>query len=265
MPAGHVDVLPTLANLAGAESSAAMLGRSLVDVITGTTDRDTDRYVFQQLSYENNNEYRGAASSKCHILYNVSPNLSWELYRVDQDPMEERDIIDAPGACKGARAALETWYDHSEIPEGAQEALLDAAPALESPIWVDYAKSIRLSQLKIPKTVRRGESIELEYTWAGLGTPPLGWKVFAHFETKSGARFTDDHAPPRPFSWWKSGQHIRYSRTLAIPKTQALGSYELWFGLYKGNDRLAPDQSGMSKAMQVKDHRLHLATIEVVP
>jgi arylsulfatase A-like enzyme len=265
MPAGHVDVLPTLANLAGASSDASMLGQSLVGVIDGSANRDAERYVFQQLSYENNNEYRAAASSQCHILYNVSPNLSWELYRVDQDPMEERDIINSPGECSGARAALETWYDHSEIPEGAQEALLEGAPELSDGIAVDFAKAMRLTQLKIPSKVRRGESIELEYTWESLGTAPLGWKVFAHFESKTGARFTDDHEPPRPFSWWKSGQHIRYTRTLNISKTQKPGSYELWFGLYKRDERLAPVLSGKSSALPVKDRRLHLATVEVVP
>ncbi len=265
MPAAHVDVLPTLANLAGAASDPAMLGQSLVGVIDGSSDRKAERYVFQQLSFENNNEYRAAASSKCHILYNVSPNLSWELYRVDQDPMEERDIIDLPGECSGARAALETWYDHSEIPEGAHEALLGEAPKLDDAIAVDFAKAIRLAQLKIPSKVRRGESIELEYTWESIGTPPLGWKVFAHFESNTGARFTDDHSPPRPFSWWKRGQHIRYTRTLNISRTQKLGSYDLWFGLYKGDERLAPSLSGSARGLPTKDRRLKLATIEVVP
>lgn len=261
MPASHVDVLPTLANLAGAKSSAEMLGQSLLGVITGSADRAQERFVFQQLSYENNNEYRAAASSKCHILYNVSPNLSWELYRVDQDPMEEHDIIDSPGECAGARAALETWYDYSEIPEGAVAALLQEAPTLDTAIQVDFADAIRLVQFKMPKQVRRGETFEIEYTWTARDTPPSGWKVFAHFESPTGGRFTDDHEPPRPFSWWSEGQYIRYARSVTVPKSQKVGKYQLWFGLYKGQDRMSPKAEGLNR----KDRRLHLADIEVLP
>src|SRR5690606_30977731 len=96
-PVGHVDILPTLVNLAGLPPSTEMMGRSLVDVLAGDRDPHLDRNVFQQLSYEGNHELRGAASTKCHVIYNVSPDTSWELYRVDIDPLESRDVVDDPG------------------------------------------------------------------------------------------------------------------------------------------------------------------------
>ncbi len=265
MPASHVDVLPTLANLAGAKSTSEMLGRSLLGVITGSEDPAQDRYVFQQLSYENNNEYRGAVNSKCHVLYNVSPSRSWELYRVDTDPMETQDIINTPGDCAGAREALETWYDYSEIPEGATEALLSTVPELQSPISVQFGNAISLLEVSLPKTVRRGEVANMQLTWKANARPPKGWKVFAHFEKSAGqgskgGRFTADHKPPRPFSWWSKGQFIRYGQAVPIARNQPLGRYDLWFGIYRGNDRMS-----VQTALDVVDRRVKVATIEVVP
>jgi len=265
MPASHVDVLPTLANLAGAPSTSEMLGRSLLGVITGKEDRDQDRYVFQQLSYENHNEYRGAVSRKCHILYNISPNTSWELYRVDKDPMETRDIIDNPGECKGARLALETWFDFSQVPDGAVEALLPSEPTLEHPISVQFGKGISLVQIEMPKTVKRGQSASMEFTWKARAKPPAGWKVFAHFEKSPGqtiesGRFTADHKPVRPFSWWKKGQYIRYGHAMDVPRSLPTGRYDLWLGLYKGSARMDVAASDLD----IVDRRVKVATIEVL-
>lgn len=259
-PASHVDVLPTLANLSGYASSADMLGRSLLGLITGAEDREQERYVFQQLSYENNNEYRAAVSAKCHIMFNVSPNLSWELYRIDKDPMEEHDIIDHPGECADARGVLEAWYDDSQIPEGAIEALLDSAPAIDAPLNIDFGRAIRLLELQMPKTVRRGASFEMSLLWQARGRPPAGWKVFAHFESEVG-RFTGDHKPLRPFTWWRDGQHIRYQHRVNIPQALRPGRYTLWMGIYKGSDRMSVRGSDV----EVVDRRLRLGEIEVLP
>ncbi len=266
MPASHVDVLPTLANLAGFASNSDMLGRSLLGVMTGQEDPNQERFVFQQLSYENNNEYRAAVSSKCHVMYNISPNLSWELYQVDSDPMETRDIIDTPGPCADARKELATWYEHSEIPEGAMAALLESPPAITAPIDVHFGDDIELVQIKMPAQIKRGTSFDMELTWKATGTPAPGWKVFAHFEEatqagKRGARFTGDHAPVRPFSWWKRGQYIRYKQRVQVAKHQRPGTYALWFGIYKKQDRLPVTAAGHT----IIDNRISLTTIEVLP
>ncbi len=264
MPAAHVDVLPTLANLTGAASTDEMLGRSLLGVITGEEDKDQERYVFQQLSYENNNEYRGAASSKCHVLYNISPNRSWELYRVDRDPGESTDIINNPGECADARLALETWHDYSQIPEGAIEALLSEVPSPGS-LKVDFGKAISLLELSIPKTIRRGQNVPMQLTWAAKGRPKKGWKVFVHFEKQDkmprAARFTADHKPTRPFSWWSKDQYIRYDHPVNVPRHQAPGHYDLWFGIYKGSARMQVHAPGM----EIVDRRVKLMSIEVIP
>ncbi|MFN0252711.1 MAG: sulfatase-like hydrolase/transferase, partial [Kofleriaceae bacterium] len=95
LPAGHVDILPTLVNLAGGPPSSEMMGISLVPALAGNDAGADTRVVYQQLSYENNNEMRAGASRNCHVIYNVSPDWSWEAYRIDRDPQETHDVAGA--------------------------------------------------------------------------------------------------------------------------------------------------------------------------
>ncbi|HUH05222.1 MAG TPA: sulfatase-like hydrolase/transferase, partial [Kofleriaceae bacterium] len=247
-PAGHTDILPTLANLAGAAPSEDMMGRSLVDLIAGAAE--LDRYVFQQLSFENNNEMRAAAGRRCHVIFNVSPVTSWELYRIASDPAEKRDIIDDPGDCAEARTALETWYDQAQLPRSAptprpprenpDAALLPGKPELDAPLDVDLGDAVRLLAVEVPDApVRAGQSFEVTYTFEARGTLSDrggAWKVFAHFARPENF-FTGDHAPPRPFATWKAGQYIRYQRTVRVPAETPAGPHVVWVGLFRGGDR----------------------------
>jgi choline-sulfatase len=266
MPAGHVDLVPTLANLAGLPASPEMLGemmgRSLLGVLAGQADPDAERHVFQQLSFENNNEKRAAAGKQCHVIYNVSPETSWEAYRVDLDPREERDVIgsaDDGGPCAATRAALEAWYDRAELPAGAMEALLPGLPQIDSPTPVRFGDAVELLAVELPAgPVRPGQSFSVTLTFAAHGALRGGWKIFAHFEGPG--RFLGDHEPPRPFSWWRAGQHIRYTHTVTVPPKTPAGSYDVWLGLFRGSER----QPAHSTAVPVHDHRVRVGAVQVL-
>jgi arylsulfatase A-like enzyme len=259
-PVGHVDLLPTLANLAGAAPSTEMMGRSLVALLTGAAAPDGARTVFQQLSYEGNHEMRGAASADCHVIYNVSPVTSWEVYRLDRDPAETRDVVDDPGPCAAVKDELAAWYDASQVPEGAAEALLSARPDVSDPLDVDFGAEVRLLAVELPAQTRPGEPFDVTWTFEARGRLDAGWKVFAHFEGPGGARFTGDHVPARPFEWWRQGQFVRYTRTVTVPKNARPGSYRLWAGLWKGDRR----RGARAEHVEVIDDRAGVATIEVV-
>jgi len=258
VPVGHIDILPTLANLIGAPASPGLQGQSLVPALASQDERGRDRWVFQQLSFENDNEVRAAASQRCHVIFNVSPSSSWELYRIDEDPGEEHDVIASPSACASARSTLEAWYDQSEIPEGAQQALLTSAPS-QAPLDVALGEAMRLVAVEAPPSARRGQTIAVTYTFAASGKLGDDWRVFAHFDGPGGSRFVDDHAPTRPFSWWKPGQYIRYTRELRIPVSTRPGAYDLWMGIFRGNRRLP----ARSPNATVVDDRVKVATLQV--
>ena len=252
-PAGHVDIMPTLVNLAGGQPNADMMGRSLVDVLGG---KDLDRVVHQQLSYENNHEMRAGVDRQCHVIYNVSPETSWEVYRVDRDPAETQDLAADDDACAATRRAVEKWYDASTVPAGAAEALLKARPPIASPLDADFGNA-RLLAVDAPKTAKMGDTITVTWTWEARGPIAPGWKVFAHLD---GPHFvTGDHIPARPFEWWKPGQLIQYPTTIVLPRIA--GRYTLHVGLFRGNERM-PVHAAHAP---VDNNAITAATIEVTP
>jgi arylsulfatase A-like enzyme len=257
-PAGHVDILPTLVNLAGGAPSPDMMGRSLVDVLAGA---DLSRTVFQQLSYEGNHEMRAGASARCHVIYNVSPDTSWEVYRVDRDPLEARDLAGDDDECKDTRRAVEQWFDAAQIPPGAAEALLPAPPAIATPLDADLGEAVRLLAVDAPPRASPGESISLTWTFAARGTVAAGWKVFVHLEGPNKAYVNGDHRPVRPFEWWRPGQTIRYTTTVVVPRTAAPGRYTVWAGMFAGNHRA----KARAPRARIVDDAVAATELEVTP
>jgi arylsulfatase A-like enzyme len=235
LPVGHVDLLPTLANLVGAPPTDEMMGRSLLGAMLG---EDNDRVVFQQLSYEGNHEMRAGVSRNCHVIYNVSPDTSWEVYRIDRDPLETTDLAGDRDACAETRRAVERWYDAEQVPRGAAEALLAARPDIAHPLDVDLGASVRLLSVDAPATARRGEAITLTWTFEARGRVEPGWKMFVHVEGPGrGVLVNGDHRPVRPFEWWKAGQYIRYTTTITLPRTAPSGELVVRAGMFKGARR----------------------------
>jgi arylsulfatase A-like enzyme len=233
-PAGHVDILPTLVDLAGGAATPDMMGRSLVDVLAGA---DPPRTIFQQLSYEGNHEMRAGVDARCHVIYNVSPDTSWEVYRIDRDPLETRDLAGDDDECAETRGAVEKWYDAEEVPPGAGEALLAARPAIAAPLDADLGASVRLLAVDAPPRVKPGDSIPLTWTFEARGTVAPGWKMFVHVEGPNKAFWNGDHRPARPFEWWRPGQYIRYTTTVVVPRNAAAGHYVVWAGMFEARQR----------------------------
>lgn len=257
--AGHVDLLPTVANLIGGAPSTEMMGRSLVPWLTGAPD-DLDRAVFQQVSYEGNHEKRGAATARCHVLYNVSPHTSWELYRVEADPAETRDLSAAPGPCASALRTFERWYDSAEIPPGAAAALLPGRPPVARPLDVELGAEVRLLGFEAPPAARAGDTIDLTWTFEVRGRLRGDWWIFTHFEGPG--RFTADHRPPRPTAWWRAGQFLRYTVSATVPAGTPPGKYTVWAGMFqarKGTRRPVRAPA----AIAVADRRAAIGTLEV--
>jgi arylsulfatase A-like enzyme len=256
-PAAHIDIAPTLVNLAGGQPGPDMMGRSLVDVLAGT---DHDRTIFQQLSFENNNEKRAAVDDRCHVIYNVSPETSWEEYRVDRDPLEAHDLSGGD-ECTKTRTALERWYDAAQVPVGAAEALLPSGAGLPAPLDAMIGTGARLLSVEAPARAKPGDQVTLTWTFEAKGRIGGDWKIFAHLKGPMNAFVNGDHKPVRPFEWWKAGQFIRYSTTLALPRHLPHGTYTLWVGLFRGNAR-APVKSSTAR---LDNNAVAGATIEIGP
>ncbi len=257
-PASHIDILPTLANLSGAAATTDMMGQSLVAALSGT---DADRVVFQQLSFEGNHELRAGASRDCHVIYNISPATSWEVYRIDRDPAEATDLAGDDDACTTTRREVERWFDAEQVPHGAVEALLKERPAITAPLDADLGSEVRLLAVDAPATVARGEPITLVWTFEARGTVAPGWKMFVHIEGVGKFFFSGDHRPARPFEWWKTGQFIRYATTVMVPRNAPAGELTVWAGRFKGAMRA----TASSSRAKINDNAVAVAKIQVMP
>ncbi len=255
-PAGHVDIMPTLVNLAGGATNPDMMGRSLVDIIAG---KDMPRTIFQQLSYENNNEQRAAVDGTCHVIYNVSPDTSIEAYRLDADPDEKHDV--SSDDCDDTRQALGRWYDHEQVPAGAVAALQKTRPPIAKPLDADLGDAVRILGVDAPASVQRGKELELTWTFEARDEVPAGWKLFVHANGPNKAFINADHAPVRPFEWWEAGDIIQYKKAIAIPANATLGHYEIVAGLFQG-DKKAP---AIAPTAALKDGGVVVASFEVAP
>ncbi|HTR55743.1 MAG TPA: sulfatase-like hydrolase/transferase [Kofleriaceae bacterium] len=256
-PAGHVDIMPTLVDLAGGVPNGDMMGRSLVDVLAGAPDRD--RLVYQQLSYEGNHEMRAGASQRCHVIYNVTPDTSWEVYRVDRDPLETEDLGEDDDDCADVRDQFAHRYDRDAVPPGIADSLLPARPAIASPLDADLGDSVRLLAVDAPATAKPGDTIALVWTFEARGRVAPGWKVFVHVDSgATGSTFVNgDHAPVRPFEWWQPGQFIRYTTNVTLPRIP--GQYTVWAGLFLGDQRA----HASAPHARVEKDAVAVATVEV--
>jgi hypothetical protein len=75
------------------------------------------------------------------------------------------------------------------------------------------------------------------WTFEARAPVPPGWKMFVHVEAPNRAFLNGDHRPVRPFEWWRSGQFIRYTTTVVVPRTAQAGHYTVWAGMFEGNRR----------------------------
>jgi arylsulfatase A-like enzyme len=257
-PAGHIDLMPTLVNLAGGQPAPEMMGRSLVDVLAGN---DVSRVVFQQLSYEGNHEMRAGADASCHVIYNVSPETSWEVYQLDRDPNETTDVAGDDDACRSTRRAVEQWYDREQVPVGAAEALLPARPALAASLDADLGDSVRLLAVEAPPRAKPGETITLTWTFEARRPISSEWRFFVHVKGPANGFANGDHKPVRPFEWWRPGQFIQYTTTVTLPRFTPTGTHTVWVGLFAGSKR-ATIRAPRSR---VDNNAIAATTIEVAP
>src|SRR6185369_17685371 len=101
-PAGHVDIAPTLLNLARATTDPAFLGRSLVPELAGAPSSSlppaaTDRRaapaprVFQEVTSERGKK-RALVTEDLHVIWNWTPENTTECYDLTADPEERHDL-----------------------------------------------------------------------------------------------------------------------------------------------------------------------------
>lgn len=266
-PVGHVDLAPTLVNLARGPHQPSFLGRSLVDFIAGKPEEPTPGPVFQEVSYEGNVKRRALVTATHHLIWNWTPDNTTECYDLVHDPGENKDLWggSADPECATLKQQLRDRVSLLSLPPGYAEKMafgVGAHVAPEHAVDATIGASLHVLGYDLaPPRIQRGGSVELVTHFELRGSPDPGWRLFFHMDGPAGFRNLD-HVPVEgayPMERWRPGQRLRDRMRIAFTPGMPPGQYSVFVGLFKGSARA---QVSPPNAADGQD-RVRLATILV--
>jgi arylsulfatase A-like enzyme/MFS family permease len=253
VPVGHVDVAPTLVNLARGRPEPTFFGRSLVPELTGARPADEPtRWVFQEVTSERGKK-RALVTATRHLLWNWVPNDTTECYDRVADPAEAHDLWgraggDADGECGRLKGDLQRLVAALALPPGAAEKMARGVvrPGATPPRPAHPVDAMLGDQIQVrgydlqPEPVAPGGEVTVTYHFAVKKRLGADWKLFFHLEGPGGFRNLD-HVPVEglmPLGRWRAGQTILDTERIPIPASAPRGTYTLYLGAFRGADHL---------------------------
>ena len=280
VPAGHVDIAPTLLNLARGVADPAFLGRSLVpELVTGRRPLappgagTASTAVFQEVTSERGKK-RAFATEDLHLIWNWTPDNTTECYDLRRDPAEAHDVWGrrAAGAgCGALKTALQGMVSALSVsPEVAARLKTSVfAPGVPAPrpaVAVDasFGGAVALLGYTLAPTVAHpGSEVEVTLLFESRKSVTGGWRFFFHLMGPTGGLFRNlDHVPVDgvfAVDSWRKGQRIVNHLKIAVPPGTPPGDYRLIAGLYRGGERLPVAPEALSDG----HNALRIATISV--
>lgn len=246
-PVGHIDLLPTIVNIAGGKVDQTMYGKSLLGEILGIKERNRDRVIFQEVSYEGPTKKVAVVNSHWHLIYNMLPDNTYELYRIDKDPLENKDLwkeFKRNREVIELKEKLSNWVDSLNYPPETRN-LMEAALLKEKPkpmiqLDINFNNELLLLGMDIDKkVVRSGEEFKIAWYFKALKRINKNWKIFVHIEGPQ--RFLGDHYPVEglfPFNLWTKGIYVKDEQVLRVPDGYPKGIYSIYVGLFIKEKRL---------------------------
>ena len=281
-PAGHIDLAPTLLNLARGARSPSFLGRSLVsDLATGGPsatapqageDTAAPTVIFQEVSSERGMK-RALVNQDLHVIWNWTPDNTTECYDRRHDPDERRDLWGRSGdaACRRLKADLQGMVSAFSMPADVAQKLRSAvfspgavAPQPAHHLEASIGDLVTVQGYTLTPAVGTSPAGEVEVAilFACRKTIPAGWRFFFHLMGPGGSFRNLDHLPvdgAMPPERWRAGQRILDRVRVRIPPGAPPGRYELILGLFRGTDRLPVSPTSLSDGKQA----LRLVTIQI--
>ena len=273
IPVGHVDLAPTLVNLARGPHEPAFLGRSMVDLLSGTVEGTPPQPVFQEVSYEGDVKRRAWVTASHHLIWNWTPDNTTECYDLVHDPAEARDLWGSSAGeptCSRLKADLRDRVALLSLPPGYAEKIAAgvSAPGVPSPapshaLDGRIGDALRVTGYDLSASeIARGGHVDLTVHFELLAPVPQGWRPFFHLDGPGGSYRNLDHVPvdgAYPIERWRAGQHIRDRQRIGFSPGTTPGLYTVYVGLFKGSNRLPVTPPAANDG---KD-RLRVATIQV--
>jgi arylsulfatase A-like enzyme len=272
VPAGHVDIAPTLVNLARGKPEPTFFGRSLVPELGGARPPDEGtRWVFQEVTSERGKK-RALVTATRHLIWNWVPNDTTECYDRVADPAEARDLwgrAAGDGACRQLKDELRRLVAALALPPRSAEKIARGVTPAGVPVpRPDHAVDAMLGdQIEVsgydvsPEPVAPGGEVTFTTHFSVRKRLTGDWRMFFHLEGPGGFRNLD-HVPVEglmPLPRWRPGQTIHDTQRISIPPGGPRGTYTLYLGAYRGAEHLVVTP----KAFVDPAGRLRLGTFTV--
>jgi arylsulfatase A-like enzyme len=243
-PVGHIDLLPTLLNVLGraAGDEPQLLGSSVLDLMLGA-HRDT--HVFQEVWYEGPTSRKAVVTPAWHLIRNLVPDDTTELYDLAADPAEDHDRAgDDEPAERELGALLASWMDAAALPRDFRrrvEGNVSQTPLpFAAPLGDRLGDWIVVEGADVKSPVRAGDELEVALVLHGIARVPDGWRLFTHFVGPGGVRYNADHEPVEglfPLSRVRAGTWLRDRVRVHLPPGWPAGPYTVEVGLWQKGSR----------------------------
>ncbi len=266
-PVGHIDILPTLLDALRqpAASEPQLLGDSVLGLMLGEKSTQPRR-VFQEVWYEGPTSRKAVVDAGWHLIRNLIPDDTVELYDLRSDPEEEHDRAgDGTEAERTLSEALAAWMDAAALPADFKRKLEGSLSKTALPFALPLGDTLgdflvlEGADLKTP-VAHAGDQLELSLVFHVTGKPPDGWKLFTHVVGPDGRHLNADHDPVEgliPIARLEPGTWVRDRLRVQLPSGWPPGATVVDVGLWKTPAR-APARGAHSSAGAV-----HAATIQV--
>jgi len=247
-PAGHVDIAPTLLNLARGAAEPRFLGRSLLPELAGQGEPPPPP-VFQEVTSERGKK-RALVTADWHLLWNWTPENTTECYDLRVDPAERRDLWGRAAAapCVALKRDLQNMVSALSVPPEAAARLRESVfPPGAAPPPVPLVVGATLGDVVsivgadvTSQAIPPGTEVEAKLLFECLRPVTGGWRFFFHLLGPNGLFRNLDHVPvdgALPVEAWRKGQRILDRLKIATAGLPP-GEYHLIVGLYRGPERL---------------------------
>jgi arylsulfatase A-like enzyme len=255
LPVGHIDIAPTLVNLARGKPEPTFFGRSLVTELgAGRSPDEPTRWVFQEVTSERGKK-RALVTTARHLIWNWVPDNTTECYDRVRDPAETRDLWgrsggagDADGSCAALKVELQRLVAALALPPGVAEKMARGvtasgapAPKPSKPLDAMIGDEVEVLGTDLsPSVVAPGGEVTVTYYFSSKKRVAKPWRLFFHLEGPAGYRNLD-HVPVEglmPLERWRPGQRIRDTQRIGLPVGTPRGAYAVYIGGFNVDGRL---------------------------
>jgi hypothetical protein len=267
-PVGHIDIVPTLLNLirAHTDDEPTVQGQTRVGLITGTVSDDLPDQVFQEVTYEgpgsrySGTQRRAVVTRDWHLIRNLVPDDTSELYDRSVDRAEERDVSGLGLSAENTLStALGAWMDTLALPADFVRRVasnVQRRPFSPSQPHRDVVGDcLVLDGVDLPAgPAKAGQALDVVLYLHATQPIPSGWQLSTRVTTP-GHTVNADHEPVDgllPLSRLPPRRFVRDRFKIALPSSWPAEPTRIVIGLRRGTEHVTTGPNAVPEdAIQV--------------